>query len=101
VQRFLADLNVFTELLANAINLYSGGPLRGTELNLILYKNTSIKDRSMLYNRDAQMFFVTTDYNKTKNITRKERFSYRYLTPMLSRIIIVLVAAVFPLRDYI
>lgn len=48
VQRFLADLNVFTELLANAINLYSGGPLRGTELNLILYKNTSIKDRSML-----------------------------------------------------
>lgn len=47
------------------------------------------------------MFFVTTDYNRTKNITRKERFSYRYLTPMLSRIIIVLVAADFPLRDYI
>ena len=101
VQRFLADLNTFTELLANAINLYSGGPLRGTELNLILYKNTSVKDRSMLYNKDAGMFFVTTDYNKTNNITRKERVSYRYLTPMLSRIIIIYVAAVLPLRDYI
>ena len=101
VQRFLADLNIFTELLANAINLYSGGPLRGTELNLILYKNTSIKDRSILYNQDVEMFFVTTDYNKTKNITRKERLSYRYLIPMLSRVIIVYVAAVLPLRDYI
>ncbi|KAF1980659.1 hypothetical protein K402DRAFT_313352, partial [Aulographum hederae CBS 113979] len=101
VQRFLADLNTFTELLANAINLYSGGPLRGTELNLILYKNTSIKDRSMLYNKDAGMFFVKTDYNKTNNITRKERVSYRYLTPVLSRIVIIYVAAVLPLRDYI
>lgn len=101
VQRFLADLNAFTELLANAINLYSGGPLRGTELSLILYKNTSIKDRSMLYNKDAGMFFVTTDYNKTNNITRRERVSYRYLTPVLSRIVIIYVAAVLPLRDYI
>ena len=71
------------------------------ELNLILYKNTSVKDRSILYNKDAGMFFVTTDYNKTNNITRKERVSYRYLIPMLSRIIIIYVVAVLPLRDYI
>lgn len=101
VQRFMADLHVFVELLAIAINLYSGGPLRGTELNLILYKNTAIKDRSLIYNKDAEMFFVTTDYNKTKSITRKERLSYRYLVPMLSRIIIVYVAAILPLRDYL
>ena len=101
VQRFLADLNVFTELLANAVNLFSGGPLRGTELNLILYKNTSIKDRSMLYNKDAEMFFVTTDYNKTQNITRKDKSSHRYIIPMLSRMIVVYVTAVLPLRDYI
>jgi superfamily II DNA/RNA helicase len=101
VQRFMADLHVFTELLANAINLYSGGPLRGTELNLILYKNTTVKDRSMMYNKDAEMFFITTNYNKTENITRKGRSSNRYIIPMLSRLIIVLVAAVLPLRDYI
>ena len=69
MQRFLADLNVFAELLGNAINLYSGGPLRGTELSLILYKNTSTKDRSLIYNKDAEMFFVTTDYDKSRNIT--------------------------------
>ena len=101
VQRFLADLNVFAELLGNAINLYSGGPLRGTELSLILYKNTSTKDRSLIYNKDAEMFFVTTDYDKSRNITQRERKSYRYVVPMLSRMIIVFVAAVLPLRDYI
>ena len=101
VQRFLADLNVFAELLGNAINLYSGGPLRGTELSLILYKNTSTKDRSLIYNKDAEMFFVTTDYDKSRNITQRERKSYRYVVPMLSRMIIVFVAAILPLRDYI
>ena len=55
----------------------------------------------MLYNKDAGMFFVTTNYSKTDNITRKERLNYRYLTPTLSRIIIIYVAAVLPLRDYI
>ena len=101
VQRFIADLNIFTELLANAINLYSSSPLRGTELNLILYKNTRIKDRSIMYNKDTKMFFITIEYNKTKNITRKDRLSYRYIIPILSRIIIVYIVAILPLRDYI
>ena len=90
---------VFTELLANAINLYSGGPPRGTKLNY--YKNTRIMDRSMMYNGDAGMFFITTDFNKTKNITRKGRLSHRYIIPMLSRIIIVYMAAILPLRGHI
>ena len=94
-------MNVFAELLGNAINLYSSGPLRGTELSLILYKNTSTKDRSLIYNKDAEMFFVTTDYDKSRNITQRERKSYRYVVPMLSRMIIIFIAAVLPLRDYI
>ena len=47
------------------------------------------------------MFFVTTNYNKTNNITYKERVSYCYLTLILSRIIIIYVVAVLLLRDYI
>ena len=55
----------------------------------------------MLYNKDVEIFFVTTDYNKTKNITRKDRLSYRYIIPILSRIIVIYIAAVLLLRDYI
>ena len=47
------------------------------------------------------MFFITTEYNKIKNITRKDRLSYRYIIPILSRIIIVYIVVILPLRDYI
>ena len=64
---FVADLNDFAEMLDNDINLYSGGgPLRGTE------------DRSMMYNMDAEMFFVTTDYDKSKNIMREKELSVHH-----------------------
>lgn len=101
VQRLVADHHSFTELLGVDINLLSGGPLRGSELALLLFKNTRVKLKSLTYDKETGMFFVTTDYHKSQKITQRDRPTYRYLVPKLSRIIVAYIAAFTPLRDYL
>lgn len=98
---FVRKFHYFTELLAVAINLFSGGPLRIPELGLVLYKNTEVKVRSLIYDDGLRMFLVVTDYYKTKNITRRERQSKRYLPPKLSRLLLLFLVFIVPFRDYI
>ena len=48
IERFNNNINTFIVYLALAIYLYSGGPLRGTKLTTILFKNIETKSRSLL-----------------------------------------------------
>lgn len=101
IEKFLKDLNNFIELLALGIYLTSGGPLRGTELTTLLYKNIEVKNRSLIYSKEEQLFILTTDYYKTQNITRKENINVRLLPPRLSKIVLIYLITIIPFRDYI
>ena len=81
--KFRQSLDNFTELLASSIYLFSGGPLRGTELTTILYKNIPIRNRSLINNTTESIFSITTDYYKGFNVTRREKINVRFLPPYL------------------
>lgn len=101
IEKFNSDINKFLEYLAIAIYLFSGGPLRGTELTTILFKNIDSKSRSILFNKDDYILTITTDYYKSKNITRKERVNIRYLPPLLSKLIVIYILYIIPFKEYI
>lgn len=101
IERFNNYINSFVLYLALTIYLYSGGPLRGTELTTILFKNIETKSRSLLYNKEEGVFTIVTDYYKSKNITRKEKTNIRYIPPNLSRLIIVYILFIIPFKEYI
>ena len=101
IEKFNTDINRFVEYLALAIYLFSGGPLRGTELTTLIFKNIESKDRSLLFDKDNTIFTITTDYYKSKNISRKEKLNIRYLPPLLSRILVVYILYIVPFKEYI
>jgi superfamily II DNA/RNA helicase len=101
IEAYNRDINSFIEYLTLAIYLFSGGPLRGTELNTILYKNIESKDRSLFYNKESNTFTIITDYSKSNNITRKERLNTRFLPPLLSRLLVVYIVYIIPFKEYI
>lgn len=101
IEKFNSDINRFLEYLAIAIYLFSGGPLRGTELTTILFKNIDSKSRSILFNKDDYILTITTDYYKSKNITRKEKVNIRYLPPLLSKLIVIYILYIIPFKEYI
>ena len=101
VQKFTQSLDSAIELLAIAIYLFSGGPLRGTELTTILYKNIPVRNRSLMFHTTQGIMCITTDYYKSLNVTRREKTNVRFLPPNLSKLLIVLVTLVLPFRDYL
>lgn len=101
IEKYNRDINRFLEYLTLAILLFSGGPLRAPELTTIIYKNIESKNRSLLYNKDNNLFTITTDYYKSKNITRKEKLNIRYIPPILSKILLVYIIYIIPFKEYI
>ncbi|KAF2206143.1 hypothetical protein CERZMDRAFT_4826, partial [Cercospora zeae-maydis SCOH1-5] len=101
IEQFNSYINNFTLYLSIAIYLFSGGPLRGTELTTIIFKNLETKSRSLLFNKEEQVFTIVTDYYKSKNITRKEKTNIRFLPPKLSKLIIVYILYIIPFKEYI
>ncbi|KAF2480955.1 hypothetical protein BDY17DRAFT_310738 [Neohortaea acidophila] len=68
IEIFNTNINRFLEYLTLAIYLYSGGPLRGTELTTILYKNIETKTRSLIYNKEDNTFIISTNYRRIEQI---------------------------------
>lgn len=101
IERFNRDINKAIEYLALSIYLTSGGPLRATELSTIIYKNIESLTRSILYNNEEKLISITTNYYKSKNISRKEKTNLRYLSPRLSRLLIVYILYIIPFKEYI
>lgn len=101
IEAFNSDINYFLEVLAIAYNLLSGGPLRGTELNKIIYKNTEIKLRSLIYIKEENIFRINTDYYKSKNIKQTDTNNYRFIPPKLSKITLIYLLTIVPFKDYI
>lgn len=101
LERFNRDINTFVTYLALAIYLFSGGPLRGTELTTILFKNIESKTRSLLYNKEEGVFTILTDWRKSSNITRTEKTNIRFIPPRLSKLVIVYILYIIPFKEYI
>ena len=101
IETFNRNINNVIEYLALAIYLTSGGPLRGTELPTIIYKNIESVTRSIIYNNKDGLISITTNYSKTKNITRKEKSTLRFLSPRLSKLLIVYILYIIPFKEYI
>ena len=101
IEEFNSNINYFLELLSIAFNLLSGGPLRGTELNKLIYKNIATKRRSLLYIKDENIFRITSDYYKSRNIKQQDIYNYRFIPPRLSRVTLIYLLTIIPFKDYI
>ena len=101
IERFNRNINTFIELLAIAINLFSGGSLRSIELVSIFYKNIETRDRSLFFNKEDSIFTISTNYYKSINITRKEKTNIRFLPPYLSKLIVIYIVFIIPFNNIV
>lgn len=101
IEKFTRNINRFLEYLIVIIYISSGGPLRGSELPEVIYKNIETKRRSIIYSKSDNTFSITTTYKKTYNITRDEAPNLRYIPPNLSRLLFIYLVIIVPFKDYI
>lgn len=101
IEKYNSNINKFIDILAISLLLFSGSPLRATELNTITFKNIETKPRSLIYNKNNNMFSIITNYYKSKNITRKETNNLRFIFPYFTKLLIIYLVYITPFKDYI
>ena len=102
IKSFLDNRNRFLELLAIAIYLTSGSPLRGEEVVVIKYLNTlESGPRNIVIEPKNGWIRINTTYHKSYNITRLDSNNIRFLSPRLSNILKLYLLIVIPFYKFI
>jgi len=100
IAEFFSIRKEFLELLALAIYINSGSPLRGEELVLITYRNSRDSLRNIILDRESKLISITTRYYKSYNITREDKENIRFLSPTLSLLVVYYLVYIIPLYEY-
>ena len=102
IKSFLDNKTKFLELLAIAIYLTSGSPLRGEEVVVIKYLNTLESGlRNIVIEPKNGWIRINTTYHKSYNITRLDSNNIRFLSPRLSNILKLYLLIVIPFYKFI
>ena len=99
---FLRNRNTFLTLLLLAIYLTSGSPIRGEEIVLLKYRNSSTtRLRNIVIDPGTKLIRIETNYSKTYNLTRLDTNNIRYLSYKLSSILKTYLLVFLPFYNYL
>ena len=97
IEEYVSNWRRFIQLLIFNIHLTSGNPARGTELETLQFRNSSLKNRNVYVFQDKIALIPT--YNKTNNLKGSERLIPRFLPKELSHILIKYLVLVQPVLE--
>lgn len=102
IEEYLKKVDKFLELLLLNIYLLTSSPLRGEELVIIKYRNTSLGGRRNIYfDKESNLIVINTSYSKSRDITSLDRSNIRYLPPRLTKAIVYYLTLLRPFLDYL
>jgi superfamily II DNA helicase RecQ len=104
ITEFLQARQTFIKLFLTAAHLASGSPLRGTEWEHTSYRNirgTDSNIRDVIWDRNQGLIRITTQWHKSRNITRQSRPNVRFLPPTLSYMLIYYILYTLPVYYYL
>lgn len=96
INLWLENRESFLNNLLLLIHFTSGAPLRGSELPLIIIKNTINNDRSIYFDEISKLLLFNTLYSKLTAAARKEKYNLRYLAPDISELLIYYLIYLYP-----
>ena len=102
IKDWLAVRQRFLDNFLLLIHLTSGSPLRGTEISTIKFRNSlESKLRNIFWDSSKKVISINTAYSKSTSITRLSKDNIRFLTPKISKLLLVYLVVVQPFYEYI
>ena len=103
IKAYYKTINEFLEMLLLNIHLLSSSPLRGKELVLIRFRNTSISSlRNIFLDKATNLIAIdATSLTKSRDSSRVSQSNIRYLPARLTKIVVYYIAFVIPFIEYL
>lgn len=102
IKLFLNKVSKFSELLLLGFYLLSTSPLRGEELVIITYKNSTINGlKNIYFDIDTRLIAINTSYSKSRDLTNINKSNIRFLPYRLTRVTIYYITLLKPFIDYL
>ena len=100
-QEWLRTRMEFLKTLALAIHLTSGSPVRGSEILMVIYKNSSMFMRDIYIDNNTKLVRMLTRYGKMRATTGQECPTVRFVNRRLSRLIIHYLVIALPFSNHL
>ena len=98
---YLALTDQFLRPLMLFIHMASGAPARGSEITLILARNSMKNQRNLFLDPRSQLFLIRLKYSKTFNKSNIERDALRVIPQSLSFMILIYLVFIEPFTFYL
>ena len=91
----------FLKTLALAIHLTSGSPVRGSEILMVIYKNSSMFMRDIYIDNNTKLVRILTRYGKIRATTNQKCPTVRFVNQRLNRLIIHYLVIALPFSNHL
>lgn len=100
-QTYLEASSGWLKKLLALCHVTSGAPARGTEINQVIWQNTSINPRNLFLDPVSKLFLIQLAYSKTFTHTGQEKEAVRALPQSISFLVLAYLAYIRPFEEFL
>jgi len=102
IKLFLKRVYKFLEILLLNFYILSSSPLRGEEITILTYKNSTINGlRNIYFDNETRLIAINTSYSKSRDLNNISKSNIRFLPFRLTRVTIYYITLLKPFIDYL
>ncbi|KAL4923111.1 DEAD/DEAH box helicase [Aspergillus undulatus] len=101
VSRYLTLSNRFLRTLLALCHMTSRAPARGTEINQVMWRNSSTTNRNLYLDPETRLFLIQLAYSKNFWRANMASNSIRVLPESISYLVLVYLAAIRPFEAFL